>query len=66
MTVADDTLPDRYLQDPLPDGSAEGRTVPLQKMLEEYYFVRDWDMQTGYPSAAKLKSLNLAGFYPYL
>ena len=59
MTVADDTLPDRYLQEPLPDGSAEGRTVPLQKMLEEYYSVRDWDMKTGYPSKAKLRSLDL-------
>ena len=59
MTVADDTLPDRYLKEPLLDGASKGRTVPLDKMLEEYYGARDWDMETGYPSTEKLKSLNL-------
>jgi aldehyde:ferredoxin oxidoreductase len=59
MTVADDTLPERYLQEPLPDGAAEGKTVPLQDMLAEYYGARDWDLETGCPSAQKLKSLNL-------
>jgi aldehyde:ferredoxin oxidoreductase len=59
MTVADDTLPKRYLQEPLPDGAAEGKTVPLKQMLRDYYSARDWDLKTGYPSAEKLKSLNL-------
>ena len=59
MTVADDTLPDRFLQEPLPDGAAKGKTVPLQNMLQEYYVARNWSMETGYPSAEKLKSLNL-------
>lgn len=56
---ADDTLPKRYLQEPLPDGAAEGKTVPLKQMLRDYYSARDWDLKTGYPSAEKLKSLNL-------
>ena len=59
MTAADDTLPERYLKEPLPDGAAEGKTVPLLQMLVDYYSARDWDLKTGYPSEQKLKSLNL-------
>ncbi len=59
MSVEDDTLPERYLVEPLPDGAAKGKTVPLKEMLEEYYAARDWNPKTGYPSAEKLKSLDL-------
>ena len=59
ITVADDRLPDRYLEEPLPNGAAKGKTVPLKKMLQEYYAARDWSMKTGYPSTEKLKDLNL-------
>ena len=65
MTVADDTLPGRYLEEPLTDGAAEGKTVPLQEMLAEYYRARDWDQETGYPSAKKLNSLNLETLYGF-
>ena len=58
-TVEDDTLPDRYLMEVLPNGTAKGKTVPLREMLEEYYSARDWDTKTGYPSPEKLASLKL-------
>lgn len=59
LTPADDTLPNRYLQEPVPDGPAKGHVFPLKPMLKEYYQARDWDQVTGYPSDAKLQSLNL-------
>ncbi len=56
----DDTLPKRYLQEPLQEGGSAGRVVPLEPMLEEYYAARDWDRGTGKPSASKLRTLGLA------
>ena len=54
----DDTLPDRILKTPLPDGPAKGMVCHLEEMLEEYYRIRGWDDQ-GRPSAAKLRELGL-------
>lgn len=59
ITPADDTLPGRYLKEPVPDGPAKGRICDLQPMLDEYYQARDWDMVSGYPSQAKLEQLGL-------
>lgn len=60
LTPAEDTLPPRYLEEPLPEGASAGRVVPLEPMLEEYYAVRDWDQESGYPSAERLQKLGLA------
>jgi aldehyde:ferredoxin oxidoreductase len=60
MTSADDTLPPRYLQEPLKDGAAKGRKVPLKEMLAEYYMARDWDLTSGYPGKEKLQTLGLS------
>lgn len=59
LTPADDTLPARYLTEPVPAGPAKGKVLPLKPMLEEYYQARDWDMQSGYPSQAKVDELKL-------
>jgi aldehyde:ferredoxin oxidoreductase len=37
ITRADDTLPDRFLHEPLADGPTRGSTVDLPRMLDEYY-----------------------------
>jgi aldehyde:ferredoxin oxidoreductase len=58
FTKADDTLPDRMLNEPVPDGPSEGHTVKLTPMLEEYYAFRGWD-ENGVPRPAKLKELSL-------
>ena len=55
----DDTLPARYLKEPLQDGASKGRVVPLEPMLEEYYSARGWDRGTGWPSEARLRDLDL-------
>lgn len=58
FTKKDDTLPDRMLSEPVPDGPSKGFTVKLAPMLEEYYAFRGWD-QNGVPKPEKLKELSL-------
>jgi len=42
----DDTLPPRLLNEPLPEGMAEGKKVEgLDIMLDEYYQIRGWDKE---------------------
>jgi aldehyde:ferredoxin oxidoreductase len=59
VTRADDTLPPRMLEDPLPDGPAKGETVNLDPLLDAYYEYRGWDKVTGKPTKEKLKELGL-------
>ena len=59
LTRADDTLPARLLEEPLPEGPAEGQVVNLDPMLDAYYEYRGWDKNTGKPTQEKLKELGL-------
>jgi aldehyde:ferredoxin oxidoreductase len=59
LKPADDTLPWRILNEPLPDGPSEGAVVNLEPMLDEYYEARCWDSETGHPKPEKLKELGL-------
>lgn len=58
FTHADDTLPPRLLEDPLPEGPAEGQVVNLDILLEAYYKYRGWG-EYGRPTIEKLKELGL-------
>jgi aldehyde:ferredoxin oxidoreductase len=43
---ADDTLPPRFFEQPLPEGGTKGRTMNkerLTQMVREYYRLRGWD-----------------------
>jgi len=55
-----DTLPRRFLEEPLKIGASTGHVIELGAMLEEYYEVRGWDRKSGIPTARKLKELGLA------
>ena len=59
MTRADDTLPKRLLEDPLPEGPAKGHVNNLAMLLDPYYELRGWDKETGKPTQQKLKELGL-------
>jgi aldehyde:ferredoxin oxidoreductase len=59
LTRADDTLPKRLLEDPLPEGPAEGHVNNLEIFLEPYYEFRGWDKVTGKPTPEKLRELGL-------
>ncbi|MBW2669812.1 MAG: aldehyde:ferredoxin oxidoreductase, partial [Deltaproteobacteria bacterium] len=59
LTRADDTLPKRLLEDPLPEGPAEGHVNNLDILLDPYYEFRGWDKATGKPTPEKLSELGL-------
>ncbi len=57
--AADDTLPPRLLNEPVPAGPSRGWVCQLAPMLKEYYRARGWDEQ-GVPKSKKLADLGLA------
>jgi len=59
VTVVDDTLPQRFLAEPRPSGSAAGVLPDLAAMLPLYYGLRDWTAD-GIPSQERLETLGLA------
>jgi len=56
----DDALPWRCLNEPMPDGPAQGNTVPLGPMLTDYYRERGWNERTGAPEQETIEKLGLA------
>jgi aldehyde:ferredoxin oxidoreductase len=57
----DDVLPER-LMEPLTEGMYKGQAIPkeaLDAMLDCYFELRGWDVETGVPLERKLKSLEL-------
>jgi aldehyde:ferredoxin oxidoreductase len=63
ITRRDDTLPARFLEEPLPEGSgpSTGSVLELEPMLDEYYRARGWDEVNGLPTPEKLQELGLNG-----
>ena len=59
LTKADDTLPPRILNDPVPDGFNKGGVCRLDVMIPEYYAVRGWS-EEGVPSPEKLGDLGIS------
>lgn len=39
----DDTLPERFQKEPLKEGPTKGSTVNIQKMVDEYYKIHEWE-----------------------
>ncbi|MDY7078359.1 MAG: aldehyde ferredoxin oxidoreductase family protein [Chloroflexota bacterium] len=66
ITRADDRLPRRFTEEPSPSGNAEGEIVELDLMLEEYYQLRGWDPETGWPTKEKLRELGLEEPSPWM
>lgn len=61
FTRKDDTLPGRTLNEPLPDGPAQGRCIGeenLNCMVDEYYEARGWNSK-GVPTEETLKKYDL-------
>ena len=57
----DDTLPERFLNEPLDEksGGSAGSVVELEPMLDEYYQAHGWNPENGVPTREKLKELGL-------
>ena len=58
ITSADDTLPERMLKEPMPEGPAKGQVVELDQMLPRFYELRGWN-EEGVPTETKLEELDL-------
>lgn len=58
ISPEEDTLPPRFLEEPLPDGPQQGAVVRLDIMLPEYYQLRGWNPDGTIPEA-KLQELGL-------
>ncbi len=60
----DDRLPDLYYDVPLKGGPYDGQTIvqreQVEKMLDDYYTLRGWDLKSGVPLRKTLERLDLA------
>ena len=57
-----DSIPDFFFKVPIPDGYQEGRKLDRKKferMKDEYYGLRGWDVATGFPRRSTLEKLGL-------
>ncbi len=55
----DDTLPERLLKEPMPEGAPKGKVHPLEGMLDMYYIKRGYT-KDGHPEKKTLKRLGIA------
>ncbi len=53
-----DTLPERFLKEPIKDGPAQGQISKVDEMLPRYYELRGWS-ERGEPRPETLKALEL-------
>jgi len=49
----------KILLEPLEEGGSAGKSPDFEKLKKLYFNVRDWDLETGYPSPEKLEDLDL-------
>ena len=43
IDASQDTLPYRFVHEPLTTGASKGHTVPIEAMVKEYYQLKGWD-----------------------
>ena len=58
LTKEDDTLPPRFLNEPLKEGASRDHVVPLDSILQQFYYVRNWDRE-GIPTKELLDRLKI-------
>ncbi|MFH1015515.1 MAG: aldehyde ferredoxin oxidoreductase C-terminal domain-containing protein, partial [Chloroflexota bacterium] len=62
FTRVDDQLPPRFMEEPIPEGPMKGSYIPkevLERLKDDYYTYRGWDLKTGNPTKEKLTELGL-------
>lgn len=60
-TRQDDTLPEKFLKEPISHGVSQGSVVDLDMMLQEYYALMMWD-EHGNVTPEKIRELGLEEF----
>lgn len=58
----EDTLPARFLKEPMSKGESKGQIVDLESLLDEFYEVMGWNSR-GIPSDKKLKELDIYNLF---
>lgn len=61
ISRSEDTLPERYFEEPIPEGPSKGEVVSREefsRMLDEYYRLHGWD-EEGIPKKKTLERLGL-------
>ena len=43
LTREDDTLPERFVGKPIPDGPSKGTIIDIDRLVEDYYEVKGWE-----------------------
>ena len=56
-----DTLPNRFINEPMPSGKSKGQVVELKHLLDDYYSIMGWNTD-GVPTKKKLKKLDLLDY----
>jgi aldehyde:ferredoxin oxidoreductase len=58
-----DAIPEFFFKVPVPDGSQKGRKLDrkkFEKMKDEYYELRGWDVATGFPKRSTFEKMGLS------
>ena len=59
ITRKDDTLPERLLKEPKPDGPTPGAIPPLEELKDDFYRSMGYDLATGNPPDSLLVKLGI-------
>lgn len=59
LQKSDDSLPDRFTKETLPNGPSKGHVVRIGPMVDKYYELRGWDVESGLSKRASLEGLGL-------
>jgi aldehyde:ferredoxin oxidoreductase len=62
MARKDDTYPDRFFEEKMPEGPSAGAVLSREtvgRVLDEYYDARGWDRDTGSPTPETLDRLGI-------
>ena len=62
ITRKDDTIPEKEFNNPVSRGWSKGMILErdkFEKMKDEYYIIRGWDVKTGIPTEETLKKFDL-------
>lgn len=62
MSARDDSLPRRFIDEPMPEGASQGQVFEQDQLLPPYYKHRGWT-EDGVPTADKLAELGLDGYW---
>jgi aldehyde:ferredoxin oxidoreductase len=61
ITRKDDRLPRRFVDEPSTARGSLGKTARAEDLLDEYYALRGWDPDRGWPTEETLRRLGLRG-----